>query len=120
MDRNKNTDWTGAVRKRLEGRELTPSDALWERIEAAGATGTPRKVRRLPWGGVIGAAAAAALAAVLLLHPAGAPEPGRIDVVPASTPAPLAMAEKTPETVEEPDDTVKADDVRAEEDRIIP
>ena len=117
MDRNKNTDWTGAVRKRLEGRELTPSDVLWERIEAAGATGAPRKVRRLPLGGVIGAAAAAALAAVLLLHPAGAPEPGRIDVVPASAPAPLAMAEKTPETVEEPDNVVKADDVRAAEDR---
>ena len=117
MDRNKNTDWTGAVRKRLEGRELAPSDALWERIEAAGATGTPRKVRLLPWGGVIGAAAAAALAAVLLLRPAGAPEPGRIDVVPASAPASLAMAEKTPETVEEPANVVKADDVRATEDR---
>ena len=35
MDNNKHNDWTGAVRERLEGRELTPSDALWERIGAA-------------------------------------------------------------------------------------
>jgi len=35
MDNNKHNDWTGAVRERLDGRELTPSDALWERIGAA-------------------------------------------------------------------------------------
>lgn len=110
MDSNKHTDWTGAVRKRLESRELKPSDALWERIEAAGATGVPRKVRRLPWGGVVGAAAAAALAAVLFLRPAGAPEPGRIDVVPAPASAPVAMAEKVTETAEEPEGVSKASD----------
>ena len=35
--RNNNNDWTDAVRQRLEGRELTPGDALWERIDAAEA-----------------------------------------------------------------------------------
>ena len=84
MDNNKHNDWTGAVRERLEGRELTPSDALWERIGAAvPQAGAPRKVRRLAWGGAAGVAAAAALAAVLFLRPAGGQkEDGRIDVVP--------------------------------------
>ncbi len=91
MDNNKHNDWTGAVRERLEGRELTPSDALWERIGAAvPQAGAPRKVRRLAWGGAIGAAAAAALAAILFLRPAGTREDaGRIEVVP-TTAAPMA------------------------------
>ena len=91
MDNNKHNDWTGAVRERLEGRELTPSDALWERIGAAvPQAGAPRKVRRLAWGGAIGAAAAAALAAILFLRPAGTrEEAGRIEVVP-TTAAPMA------------------------------
>ena len=101
MDSKNHNDWTEAVRERLEGRELTPSDALWERIGAAvPQAGAPRKVRRLAWGGALGAAAAAALAAVLFLRPAGAPEDGRIDVVPTYT-APLAeqRAVVEPETV---------------------
>ena len=91
MDNNKHNDWTGAVRELLEGRELTPSDALWERIGAAvPQAGAPRKVRRLAWGGAIGAAAAAALAAILFLRPAGTREDaGRIEVVP-TTAAPMA------------------------------
>lgn len=91
MDNNKHNDWTGAVRERLEGRELTPSDALWERIGAAvPQAGAPRKVRRLAWGGAIGAAAAAAIAAILFLRPAGTREDaGRIEVVP-TTAAPMA------------------------------
>ena len=91
MDNNKHNDWTGAVRDRLEGRELTPSDALWERIGAAvPQAGAPHNVRRLAWGGAIGAAAAAALAAILFLRPAGTREDaGRIEVVP-TTAAPLA------------------------------
>jgi len=91
MDNNKHNDWTGAVRERLEGRELTPSDALWERIGAAvPQAGAPRKVRRLAWGGAIGAVAAAALAAILFLRPAGTREDaGRIEVVP-TTAAPMA------------------------------
>ncbi|MBO4923936.1 MAG: hypothetical protein J5382_07410 [Bacteroidales bacterium] len=91
MDNNKHNDWTGAVRERLEGRELTPSDALWERIGAAvPQAGAPRKVRRLAWGGAIGAAAAAALAGILFLRPAGTREDaGRIEVVP-TTAAPMA------------------------------
>ena len=91
MDNNKHNDWTGAVRERLESRELTPSDALWERIGAAvPQAGAPRKVRRLAWGGAIGAAAAAALAAILFLRPAGTREDaGRIEVVP-TTAAPMA------------------------------
>ena len=91
MDNNKHNDWTDAVRERLEGRELTPSDALWERIVAAvPQAGAPHKVRRLAWGGAIGAAAAAALAAILFLRPAGTREDaGRIEVVP-TTAAPLA------------------------------
>lgn len=91
MDNNKHNDWTGAVRERLEGRELTPSDALWERIGAAvPQAGALHNVRRLAWGGAIGAAAAAALAAILFLRPAGTREDaGRIDVVP-TTAAPMA------------------------------
>ena len=91
MDNNKHNDWTGAVRERLEGRELTPSDALWERIGAAvPQADAPHKVRRLAWGGAIGAAAAAALAAILFLRPAGTREDaGRIEVVP-TTAAPMA------------------------------
>ncbi len=91
MDNNKHNDWTGAVRERLEGRELTPSDALWERIGAAvPQAGAPHNVRRLAWGGAIGAAAAAALAAILFLRPAGTREDaGRIEVVP-TTAAPMA------------------------------
>ena len=91
MDNNKHNDWTGAVRELLEGRELTPSDALWERIGAAvPQAGAPHKVRRLAWGGAIGAAAAAALAAILFLRPAGTREDaGRIEVVP-TTAAPMA------------------------------
>ena len=86
MDKNKHNDWTGAVRDRLEGRELTPSDALWERIDAAvPQAGAPHNVRRLAWGGAIGAAAAAALAAILFLRPAGTREDaGRIEVVPTT------------------------------------
>lgn len=96
MDRNKRNDWTDAVRERLEGRELTPSESLWDRIEAAPVA--PR-VRRLPaWAGALAgvAATAAAVAAVLLLRPSGAPEPGRIDVVQtAAVPAqPSAAAEE--------------------------
>ena len=110
MDNNKHNDWTGAVRERLEGRELTPSDALWERIGAAvPQAGAPRKVRRLAWGGAIGAAAAAALAAVLFLRPAGTKEDGRIEVVPTGaaplaeqraltdTESPVTAVEETPE-----------------------
>jgi len=91
MDNNKHNDWTGAVRERLEGRELTPSDALWERIGAAvPQAAAPHKVRRLAWGGAIGAAAAAALAAILFLRPAGTREDaGRIEVVPTAA-APIA------------------------------
>lgn len=91
MDNNKHNDWTGAVRERLEGRELTPSDALWERIGAAvPQADAPHKVRRLAWGGAIGAAAAAAIAAILFLRPAGTREDaGRIEVVP-TTAAPMA------------------------------
>ncbi len=91
MDNNKHNDWTGAVRERLEGRELTPSDALWERIGAAvPQADAPHKVRRLAWGGAIGAAAAAALAAILFLRPAGTREDaGRIEVVPTIA-APMA------------------------------
>ena len=91
MDNNKHNDWTGAVRERLEGRELTPSDALWERIGAAvPQAAAPHKVRRLAWGGAIGAAAAAAIAAILFLRPAGTREDaGRIEVVP-TTAAPMA------------------------------
>lgn len=106
MDKNKHKDWTGAVRERLEGRELTPSDALWERIGAAvPQEGAPRKVRRLAWGGAIGAAAAAALAAILFLRPAGTREDaGRIEVVP-TTAAPLAEQRAIAEqiTIEEQD-----------------
>ena len=58
MDNDKHNDWTGAVRDRLEGREQAPSDALWEQIGAAvPQAAAPRKVRRLAWGGAIGAAA---------------------------------------------------------------
>jgi hypothetical protein len=101
MDKRLNKDWTGQVRDRLEKRELKPSDALWERIGEALPQAEPRRVRRLPWGAVTGAAAAAAaLAAVLFLRPSGAPEPGRIDVV--QTPAaPVAMAGKTDDTMAE-------------------
>ena len=57
MDKKNHNDWTGAVRERLEGRELKPSDALWERIGAAvPQAAVPHKVRRLAWGGAIGAA----------------------------------------------------------------
>jgi len=101
MDKYKHTDWTDSVRERLEGRELTPSDALWERIgEALPQAGAERRVRRLPWGGVLAAAAAAAVAAVLFLRPAGAPEPGRVDVVLNAAP-PVAMADKAAESVPE-------------------
>lgn len=91
MDNNMHNDWTGAVRERLEGRELTPSDALWERIGAAvPQADAPHKVRRLAWGGAIGAAAAAAIAAILFLRPAGTREDaGRIEVVPTAA-APIA------------------------------
>ena len=91
MDNNLHNDWTGAVRERLEGRELTPSDALWERIGAAvPQADAPHKVRRLAWGGAIGAAAAAAIAAILFLRPAGTREDaGRIEVVPTAA-APIA------------------------------
>ncbi|MBR4227823.1 MAG: hypothetical protein IKR72_01810 [Bacteroidales bacterium] len=108
MDNDKHNDWTGAVRDRLEGRELAPSDALWERIGAAvPQAGAPRKVRRLAWGGAFGVAAAAALAAVLFLRPAGTKEDGRIEVVPTGaaplaeqraltdTESPVTMAEET-------------------------
>ena len=114
MDSNKHNDWTGAVRERLEGRELTPSDALWERIGAAVAqAAAPRKVRRLAWGGAIGAAAAAALAAVLFLRPAGTKEDGRVEVVPtgaaplaeqrvlADTESPVTPVEESPVTMAE-------------------
>ena len=95
MDKRKNKDWTGSVRDRLEKREVKPSDALWERIgEALPQAAEPRKVRRLPWSAGIGAAAAAALAAVLLLRPSGAPEPGRVDVIPPTASSPVAMVEK--------------------------
>lgn len=98
MDKRLNNDWTGSVRDRLEKRELKPSDALWERIgEALPQTAEPHVVRRLPWGAALGAAAAAALAAVLFLRPSGAPEHGRIDVVPSPTAAPVAMAEDAPD-----------------------
>lgn len=109
MDNDKHNDWTGAVRDRLEGRELAPSDALWERIGAAvPQAAAPRKVRRLAWGSAIGAAAAAALAAVLFLRPAGTKEDGRIEVVPTGaaplaeqraltdTESPVTMTEETP------------------------
>lgn len=90
MNNDKHNDWTGAVRDRLEGRELAPSDALWERIGAAvPQAAAPRKVRRLAWSGAFGVAAAAALAAVLFLRPAGTKEDGRIEVVPTGA-APLA------------------------------
>lgn len=98
MDKKKHNDWTDAVRDRLEGRELKPSDALWERIDAAAPQAVaPRKVRRLAWGGAVGAAAAAVLAAVIFLRPAGdapaprtvTPDAGRVDVVPTPA-APLA------------------------------
>ncbi|MBR4817410.1 MAG: hypothetical protein IKZ72_02085, partial [Bacteroidales bacterium] len=98
MDKKKYNDWTDSVRDRLEGRELKPSDTLWERIDAAAPqAAAPRKVRRLAWGGAICAAAAAALAAILFLRPAGdAPAPHtaavateRVDVVPTPA-APLA------------------------------
>lgn len=109
MDNDKHNDWTGAVRDRLEGRELAPSDALWERIGAAvPQAAAPRKVRRLAWGGAFGVAAAAALAAVLFLRPAGTKEDGRIEVVPTDaaplaeqraltdTESPVTAAEETP------------------------
>lgn len=99
MDSKKHTDWTDAVRDRLEGRELTPSDALWERIGAAAPkAAATHKVRRLAWGGV---AAAAALAAVLFLRPAGAPQPGQVEVVP-STAAPVAEALQAEPVTEAP------------------
>lgn len=94
MDNNKHTDWTAKVRERMEGREMKPSDALWERIgEAFPPAAAPHKLRRLPWGGILGAAAAAALAAVLFLRPGGIPEPGRIEVIPDTAP-PVAMSER--------------------------
>ena len=100
MDNSKHTDWTARVRERMEGRELKPSDALWERIgEALPQAAAPHKVRRLPWGGILGAAAAAALAAVLILRPAGAPEPGRIEVIP-DTATPTAMSERLDDNVQ--------------------
>lgn len=100
MDKNKHTDWTGSVRDRLEGRELKPSDALWERIgEALPQAAEPHKVRRLPWGGVLGTAAAAAVAAVLFLRPAGKMETDtRIDVV-TDAARPTAMVERAGESV---------------------
>ena len=111
MDKRINKDWTGSVRDRLEKRELKPSDDLWEHIgEALPQAAAPHKLRRLPWGGVAGAAAAAAVAAVLFLRPAGAPEPGRVDVVPAAS-APVAMLEDTHDTMDarsEPGMTGKA------------
>ena len=114
MDKRNNKDWTGSVRDRLEKRELKPSDALWERIgEALPQAAEPHKVRRLPWGAGVGAAAAAALAAVLLLRPFGAPEPGRVDVVPATASSPVAMAEDAPDMTDvrqEPDKTAVAED----------
>ncbi|MBO4918490.1 MAG: hypothetical protein J5374_11515 [Bacteroidales bacterium] len=98
MAKKINNDWTGSVRDRLEKRELKPSDTLWERIgEALPHTAEPHRVRRLPWGAALGAAAAAALAAVLFLRPSGAPEPGRIEVVTSPAAAPVAMAEEAPE-----------------------
>lgn len=110
MDNNKHKDWTGAVRERLEGRELTPSDALWEQIGAAvPLAGAPRKVRRLAWGGAVGAAAAAALAAVLFLRPAGTKEDGRIEVVPTAT---TPLAEQV--AVTEPDAVTEVGDVAAQ------
>ena len=101
MDKRLNKDWTGSVRDRLEKRELKPSDELWEHIgEALPQAVAPHRVRRLPWGGFAGAAAAAAaVAAVLLLRPSGAPEPGRVDVVPAAS-APVAMLEDTHDTMD--------------------
>ena len=105
MDKKNHNDWTGAVRERLEGRELKPSDALWERIGAAvPQAAVPHKVRRLAWGGAIGAAAAAVLAAVLFLRPAGAPEDSRIDVVPTpAAPITEQTAVQEPEFVAEPE-----------------
>ena len=94
MKRYNNDDWTDAVRRRLEGRELTPPESLWEGLgQALPEAGAARKVRRLAWGGAVGAAAAAALAAVLLLRPFGAPEDARVDIVPTPA-APLAEALK--------------------------
>ena len=117
MDKRNNKDWIGSVRDRLEKRELKPSDALWERIgEALPQAAEPHKVRRLPWGAGLGAAAAAALAAVLLLRPFGAPEPGRVDVVPATASSPVAMIEDTPDMTDarqEPDRTAVAEDNRS-------
>ena len=100
MDKNKHTDWTDSVRQRLEGRELKPSDALWERIgEALPQVAGPHKVRRLPWGGILGTAAAAAVAAVLFLRPAGRlQEDSRIDVV-TDAARPTAMVERAEESV---------------------
>ena len=97
MDSKKHTDWTEAVRDRLEGRELKPSDALWGRIEAAAPqAGAAPKVRRLAWGGAIGVAAAAAIAAVVFLRPAGTGSSGDVDIV-RNAVAPVAEA-----TVAEP------------------
>ena len=102
MDSKKHTDWTDAVRDRLEGRELTPSDALWERIGAsAPKAGATHKVRRLAWGSAAGVAAAAALAAVLFLRPAGAPQPGQVEVVPSAA-APVAEALQAEPAIEAP------------------
>jgi len=103
MDKNKHNDWTDVVRDRLESRELTPSDALWERIDAAvpeARAAAPRKVRRLAWGGAIGVAAAAALAAVLFLRPAGTREDGRVDIVTKDA-APLAMQQDEQQPVQQ-------------------
>ena len=97
MDSKKHTDWTEAVRDRLESRELTPPDALWDRIEAATPqAGAAPKVRRLAWGGAIGVAAAAAIAAVVFLRPAGTGSSGDVDIV-RNAVAPVAEA-----TVAEP------------------
>ena len=97
MDSKKHTDWTEAVRDRLEGRELKPSDALWGRIEAAAPqAGAAPKVRRLAWGGAIGVAAAAVIAAVVFLRPAGTGSSGDVDIV-RNAVAPVAEA-----TVAEP------------------
>ena len=94
MKRYNDNDWTDAVRRRLEGRELTPPESLWESLgQALPEAGAAPKVRRLAWGGAVGAAAAAALAAVLLLRPFGVPEDARIDVFPTPA-APLAEALK--------------------------
>lgn len=98
MDSKKHTDWTEAVRDRLESRELTPPDALWERIEAAEPqAGAAHKVRRLAWGGALGVAAAAAIAAVVFLRPAGTRTPGDVDIVRNVT-APVAEATVTEPT----------------------